>query len=317
MQKTDRLEKYYDLDKWLRKYQNGCVFNAKEAQMAQIPHQLAETFRALHAKAPGFIMPNAWDAGSAVILAAEGFKALGTTSAGIAFSLGKADYRPREARFAVTREEMFARMKEIAAAVSVPVNGDLEAGYGDSPEAVAETISLAIEAGLSGGNIEDKIPFRDALYDEALAVDRIVAARQAIDAAKSAFVLTARTDVFQRPAQDALGIAIRRGQRFIEAGADCVFVPGVIDLASIRTLATEIGVPINIVAGLGTAAGNVHEMLGSGARRISLGGSIARAALGFIRKSARELRDAGTLGFAAEQISQGDLNALFSQSSNR
>src|SRR5262245_51649440 len=121
-------------------------------------------FRALHTAPKGFVMPNAWDAGSAIVLAGEGFKAIATTSAGIAFSLGKPDYGVGDPRFAVTREEMFGRIREITAAARVPVNGDLEAGYGDSPEAVAETIRLAVAAGLAGGNIEDKQP-QGRLYE--------------------------------------------------------------------------------------------------------------------------------------------------------
>jgi 2-methylisocitrate lyase-like PEP mutase family enzyme len=274
-------------------------------------HQAAQAFQTLHASPPGFIMPNAWDAGSAMILAAEGFKAIGTTSAGIAFSLGKQDYNVTDPALAVTRDEMFARMRDIAAAVHVPVNGDLEAGFGDSPQAVAETIVMAMEAGLAGGNIEDKKPLQKSLYDETLAVERIAAARAAIGG--EAFVLTARTDAMQTHPQDALGTAIRRANLFLEAGADCVFIPGVTDLDSIALLLREIPGPINIVAGLGTAQGNAHHMLAAGIRRVSLGGSIARSALGFIRQCARELRGEGTFAFADNQIAPTDLNALFAK----
>ncbi|MDO8289357.1 MAG: isocitrate lyase/phosphoenolpyruvate mutase family protein [Parvibaculum sp.] len=271
--------------------------------------EAAQTFSTLHTASVGFIMPNAWDAGSAMILAAEGFKAIGTTSAGIAFSLGKQDYNVTDPALAVTRWEMFARMREIAAAVRVPVNGDLEAGFGDSPEDVAESIGMAIEAGLAGGNIEDKIPLSKNLYDEPLAVARIAAARAAIR--NNAFVLTARTDVMQVPSDDPLVTIIRRANLFLEAGADCIFVPGVTDLPTITILLREIKGPINIVAGLGTAQGNAHEMIKAGVQRISLGGSIARSALGFIRQCARELRDDGTFTFASEQISGAEINALF------
>ena len=136
----------------------------------------AAAFKELH-ETSGFIMPNAWDPGSAAILAAAGFPAIATTSAGIAFALARQDYGVTAAALAVPREEMFRSMRGIVEAVSVPVNGDLEAGYGDSPEAVAETIAMAIEAGLAGGNIEDKIPGRRELYDAGLAVERIAAAR--------------------------------------------------------------------------------------------------------------------------------------------
>ena len=256
-------------------------------------------------------MPNAWDAGSAVILAAEGFKAIATTSAGIAFALGRQDYQVNEARLGVSRAEMFAQMREIAEAVSIPVNGDLEAGYGDRPEEVADTIGQAIASGLAGGNIEDKPPFETALYDEALAVERIAAARERIGALGNDFVLTARTDAFPAAPNDALRTAIRRANLYLEAGANCVFAPGPSDMATVATLVKEIAGPINVVMGLGTAAGNAHDLIGAGVRRISLGGSIARSALGFVRRSARELRDRGTIEFANEQIGQAELNALF------
>lgn len=275
--------------------------------------EAAQTFRALHASPQGFLMPNAWDAGSALMLEAAGFTAIGTTSAGIAFSLGKQDYQVSDASLGVTREEMFARMRQIAEAVAIPVNGDLEAGFGDTPDAVATTIRMAIEAGLAGGNIEDKKPLEKGLYEEALAVERIAAARASIKDSGNAFVLTARTDAFQLDPAEALRTVIRRANLFLDAGADCIFAPGPSDPATIALLAREIGGPLNVVAGLGTAEGNAYAMLEAGARRISLGGSIARATLGFIRQCAFELRDIGTLGFAAGQISHAELNALFAQ----
>jgi 2-methylisocitrate lyase-like PEP mutase family enzyme len=271
----------------------------------------AQVFKALHQASPGFIMPNAWDAGSAILLAQEGFKAIATTSAGIAFSLGRPDYYAGAARLAVAREEMFRRIREIAQAVPLPVNADLEAGYGESPDEVAATIRLAIEAGLAGGNIEDKRPSLQGLYEESLAVERIAACREAIDKLGSSFVLTARTDAFILSPQAGLESSIRRAKLFRKAGADCLYVPGVVDAAAVAMLLREIEGPLNVVMGLGTHAGNAHAMLELGVRRISLGGSIARSALGFIRKCARELRDEGTLGFASGQIPQGELNTLF------
>lgn len=273
-------------------------------------------FAALHRAPTGFVMPNAWDAGSALVLAAAGFPALATTSAGIAFSRGLQDYAVSDPRLGVSREEMFARMREIADAVPVPVNGDLEAGYGDSPEEVAATVRLAIEVGLAGGNIEDKQPGA-GFYDESLAVERIAAARAAIDACRSAFVLTARTDALQGAAPEALAAAIRRANRYREAGADCLFAPGPSDVATVQVLVKEIAGPLNVVMGLGTAKGNARDLLAVGVQRISLGGSIARAALGFVRRCAEELRDVGTIGFAAGQIAQGELNALFAEARER
>lgn len=273
----------------------------------------ATAFKAMHHAARGFVMPNAWDAGSAVILAEAGVAAIATTSAGIAFSLGRPDYNVRDPRLAVSREESFARIRQIADGVALPVNGDLEDGYGRQPDAVAETMRLAIAAGLAGGNIEDKDPRADGLYDEALAADRIRAARAAIDASGTDFVLCARTDAFQGPPETALKTSIRRGLLFREAGADCIYPPGVAELATVRTLVKEIGAPLNIVTGLGKAALSVTDLLDAGVARVSLGGAIARAALGFVRRSVRELHEQGTIGFAAGQIPQGELNTLFTR----
>lgn len=266
------------------------------------------TFRELHAGR--FVMPNAWDAGSAVLLAAAGFPAIATTSAGIAFSLAKGDHTLPDGAPAVSREQMFERIREITTASAVPVNGDLEDGYGAEPARVAETIALAREAGLAGGNIED-YDGRE-LYDAGLAVERIVAAREA---AGPDFVLTARTDgqLLRTPA--SLADSIDRANRFRAAGADCLYVPGVNSLESIRLLVQEIDGPVNVVIGLGTSTLTVADLQSVGVTRISLGGSIARAALGFVRRSADELATKGTITFAADQIPQAALNELFARSS--
>lgn len=264
------------------------------------------TFRELH---DGFfVMPNAWDAGSAVVLADAGFPAIATTSAGIAFSLGKGDHTLPDGAPAVSREDMFARVQEITAASAVPVNGDLEDGYGADPSAVAETIRLARAAGLAGGNIED-YDGRE-LYDVELSVDRIVAAREA---AGPDFVLTARTDGQLLRTPTSLEDSIDRANRFHEAGADCLYVPGVNDLDSIRTLVKEVAGPLNVVLGLGTSTLTVPVLESAGVTRISLGGSIARAALGLVRRAAHELLTTGTIDFAAGQIPQAELNQLFAR----
>lgn len=268
----------------------------------------ADAFRALHAAESGFIMPNAWDAGSARMLAAAGFPAIGTTSAGIAFSLGRQDYGAEPAH-RVSRDAMLARIREIAAASPVPVNADLEAGYGDAPEEVAVTIRDAMAAGAAGGNIEDKIPDRSGLYDLSLAVERIQAAREAIDAAGGGFVLTARTDAIV--AAGGLGEAIARANRYREAGADCLFAPGAADPDAIGALVREIDGPVNCVLGLGSNEGNAHAWIERGVQRVSLGGTIARACLGLIRDAATELRAKGSIGFAERQIPQAELNRLF------
>lgn len=267
-----------------------------------------DTFLKLHHAGRGFVMPNAWDAGSAVVLAAEGFPAIGTTSAGIAFSHGKPDYGVAEARFSVTRDEALARLAQIAASVAVPVNADLESGYGDTPEAVAETVRRAIAAGAAGGNIEDVDRATGRLYPLPLAVERIAAARAA---AGPHFVVNARTDAVLQGVDDALTVAIERANRLAEAGASCVFVPGIADVERARLCVRELQVPLNLVVGLNEAGSNAHALIDAGVARVSVGGSIARAALGLVRAAARELREAGTVSYAQGQVPQAELNRLF------
>jgi len=280
-----------------------------------MPTTQPATFRALHRQPGGFIMPNAWDAGSAILMAAEGFGAIATTSAGIAFSLGKQDYQVSDPRLGVSREVMFERMAGIVDAVAIPVNGDLETGWGDRPEDVADTLRQAIAIGLAGGNIEDRMPGEGAVfYDEALAVERIAAGAQAVRAAGGGFVFTARTDVLQSKDATALSACIRRANLYLEAGADCIYPVGVTDAGTIALLTREIAGPLNIVAGL-SGPMTPRAILAAGAQRVSLGGSIARATLGFIQRSIRELRETGTLEFAEGQIGPADLNRLFAEAS--
>lgn len=268
-------------------------------------------FLQLHRARRGFVMPNAWDAGSAVVLASEGFAALGTTSAGIAFSLGKPDYAVSEPRFAVSRDEALERLRQITRCVGVPVNADLESGYGRTPEDVAQTVKMAIEAGAAGANIEDVDRATGKLYEIALAAERMSAAHEAAIASGKTFVLNARTDAVLSDPPHGLDTAIERANRFVEAGAHCIFVPGVADGVRAACLVRHIGAPINLVAGLNEAASSAWDLLDAGVQRVSVGGSIARAALGLVRRAARELRDAGTVSYAMDQIPQPELNRLF------
>ncbi|MGH7911483.1 MAG: isocitrate lyase/PEP mutase family protein [Candidatus Dormibacteraceae bacterium] len=267
------------------------------------------TFRALHERGRTFVMPNAWDAGTAILLAGAGFEAIATTSAGIAFSMGRPDHVIPEGGRRVDRSAMFERMREIAEAVALPVNGDLEDGYGPDPEDVAGTIRDAIAIGLAGGNIEDHAP--GGLYDRDRAVQRVAAAVEAARA--SGFVVTARTDGLLLDPTRPLSDAIERANRYREAGADCLYVPGVNDLQVIETLVQEIEGPLNVVVGLGGGGLTVSSLRDRGVVRISLGGTIARAALGLVRDSARELLERGTLEFAEGQFSQSELNAVFAE----
>ncbi|MDO8122741.1 isocitrate lyase/phosphoenolpyruvate mutase family protein [Isoptericola sp. b490] len=265
-------------------------------------HQVskAEAFRALHT-GRGFVLPNAWDAGSARILEQVGFPAIATTSAGIAWSLGVPDGGR------VDRDTMLEHIGRIVRAVDVPVTADLEAGYGDTPEEVARTVALAVELGAVGGNLEDARA--GGLYGIGEAVDRVAAARAA--APPGAFVLNARTDTyFGGVSGDPFDATVERATRYVEAGADCVFVPGVVEEDTIRRLVAAIPAPLNVVAGLASTV-DTTTLMSLGARRVSLGGSLARAALGLLERAGRELLDTGTLGFLDGAIGYADLQRRF------
>lgn len=272
----------------------------------------AERFVELH-KEGCFLLPNAWDVGSARILEAAGFPAVATTSAGVAFSLGRPDhdfFAEQVAEGRVDRETMMRRVREIADEVAVPLSADLEDGYGESPETVATTISMALAAGAAGGNIEDFTGDRTRpLYDAELSVDRIRAARAAVDAGGEPFVLVGRTDGLL--VGGSLDDCIRRGNAYLAAGADCAFVPGAADAATIGTLVRELDGPLNVVMGLTGNALSMDDLRALGVRRVTVGGSIARAMYGHLLSAARELADKGTFSYATDQIPQTDLNHLF------
>ncbi|MER6273435.1 isocitrate lyase/phosphoenolpyruvate mutase family protein [Streptomyces sp900105755] len=255
-----------------------------------------------------FLLPNAWDAGSARVLESAGFPAVATTSAGIAFSLGRADHDYGGGR--VDRATMVDRIREIAAEVRVPVSADLEDGFGEAPGTVAETISMTLAAGVAGGNIEDFTGDRSRpLYDPELAAERIRAAREAVDSAGEPFVLVGRTDVLLTGGR--LDEAIRRANAYLAAGADCAFVPGAADAGTIATLVREIAGPLNVVMGLTGGALSLADLRGLGVRRVTVGGSIARAMYAQLLAAARELAERGTFSYADKQLSQTDLNELF------
>ncbi|MGW3285978.1 isocitrate lyase/PEP mutase family protein [Streptomyces sp. NPDC001002] len=277
--------------------------------------QLAERFVELH-KEGCFLLPNAWDVGSAKVLEAAGFSALATTSAGVAFSLGRpdhdffADAAAAGGDGRVDRSTMLARVREIAGGVSVPVSADLEDGYGEAPEVVAETISAALAAGVAGGNVEDFTGERARpLYRYDLAVERIRAAREAVDGHGEPFVLVGRTDVLL--VGGSLDECVRRANAYLAAGADCAFVPGAADAATIGTLVRELDGPLNVVMGLTGNALGMAELRELGVRRVTVGGSIARAMYRRLVLAARELAESGTFSYAEDQMSQGELNSLF------
>ncbi len=238
-----------------------------------------------------FVIPNPWDAGTARILTALGFPALTTTSAGLAFALGRKDG-------AVTRDEALANAKAIVDATDLPVAADLENGYGDAPEAAAETIRLAGGVGLVGGSIEDASgdPKRP-IYDFAHAVERVAAAVQAARAFPFPFVLVGRAENFLHGRPD-LDDTIRRLQAFEAAGADALFAPGLTRADDIRTVCSAVKKPVNVVMGLKNAPFSVAELQALGVRRISVGSALSRAALGEFVRAAKEIKEKGTFRFA-------------------
>ena len=257
-------------------------------------------------------MPNAWDAGSAAILAAAGFAALGTTSGGVNWSRGREDYV-----YAVPASEMLSDYGAIAEAVDVPVSGDLENGYAAEPERVAETIRQSIECGMIGGSIEDSTGDpQKPLYPLDLAVERIRAARRAADAVDWPYTLTARCEVYfadldKVHGENPYSEAVRRANLYREAGADCIFIPGPSDKDTIAGLVRDIPAPISVVTGLGESQLSVAQLADLGVRRISTGGSLARACFGLLRRSADEIFETGTFGYLRDAISDPDINAFF------
>lgn len=258
--------------------------------MSPTQTEKAVAFRALHDRPGAFVIPNPWDAGSARLLAGLGFEALATSSAASAGVLGRRDGM-------ITRDEAMAHARAIASAVDVPVSADLEKGFGDSPEAVAETIRLAAETGLAGGSIEDATgdPARP-IFDFGQAVERVAAAVEAARALPFAFVLTARTENFVRNIPD-LDDTIRRLQAFEKAGADVLFAPGLPDLESVRAVCAAVSKPVNFMAGIKGHSFTVAELEAAGVKRISVATSLYRSAMTGMLNAAREIREQGTFGY--------------------
>lgn len=273
----------------------------------------AERFRALHARPGAFVIPNPWDAGTARILAGLGFEALTTTSAGLAFTLGR-----RDGAGVVTRDEAFTNAKAIVDATDLPVAADLENGYGHMPEAVAETIRLAAEvAGLVGGSIEDATGDpRRPIYDFQHAVERVAAAAEAARALPFPFVLVGRAENFLHGRPD-LDDTIRRLQAFEAVGADALYAPGLIKAEDIRTVCAAVSKPVNVVMGRKGVSFSVAELAALGVRRISVGSALSRAALAAFVRAAREIREHGTFAFAEEAIPYAEANDLMALPSNR
>lgn len=272
--------------------------------MPDITVAKAIRLRGLHAAAGAFVIPNPWDPVSARLLAARGFAALATSSAACAALLGRADY-------GVTREETLAHARLIAGAVDVPVSADLEHGFGVAPESVAETIRLAIDAGLAGGSIEDSTGDEARpLHDVDLAADRIAAAAEAARSAGVPFVLTARTENLVHDVGD-VDETIRRLQAYERAGADVLFAPGLRDLGDVRAVCSAVRAPVNFMAGYKGCSYTVAELAAAGVKRISLAASLYRTALTGVDAAAREIVERGSFGYADRILTTPDLAPFF------
>ena len=271
----------------------------------------AEDFQSLHVNPDTFIMANAWNAGSAVILEEAGFKAIATTSAGIAYSHALPDWEG-----AVSFETALDETTKIASAVDIPVSMDAENGYGDSAESVASNIKKIVATGVVGANIEDYTGSPNKpLYDSQLATERILAAKKALADFDHPFTLTARTDCFLTQHPNALSESITRINLFREAGADCLFVPGIKDIGTIKTVVKEANGPVTVVMGLAGSPISLSELQDAGVSRISIGGSLARATFGLVRNAAKEMLEKGTFEFSKHQIVDNELCNLFKDTS--
>ena len=266
-----------------------------------------QKFRDLHTADGIFVMPNAWNAGSARMLEAAGFAAIGTTSAGIAYCRGVPDYEG-----ALTLEAALEETDRICASVCAPVSADAENGYGHDPDDVAECIRVFAAAGAVGAGIEDySASWGASLYERDHAVERIRAAKAAANALDFPFTLTARAECYLVDHPEPFRESVTRANLYREAGADCLYVPGVKDAATINALVREIDGPINVLMGLSGNLLSVAELESLGVKRISIGGSLARATFGLIRDATDEIKTHGTFGFSAKQIPDDELCKFF------
>ena len=266
-----------------------------------------ETFRALH-QSGCFVLPNPWDAGSAFYLEHLGFKAVATTSAGFAFTKALAD----GPEF-VSRDVMLEHFRELVEATSLPVNADFQNGYADDPEGVAESVRLCVETGVAGLSIEDNSgQSEEPLYDFDLALERIKAARKAIDDTGTGVILTARCEAWLVGDADPLNTSIERLVAFADAGADCLYAPGVTDFEEISAIVDAVAPkPVNVLVSTNNCNVTVAELADLGVRRISIGGALARAAWGGFVSAAKEIQERGSFAAFADATPFSELNDLF------
>ena len=272
--------------------------------MAGSQVEKANRFRALHAAPDAFVIANAWDAGSARILAGVGFVALATSSGAAAGMLGRRDGM-------ITRDESLAHARAVVDATDLPVSADLEKGFGDAPEDAALTIRMAGDIGLVGGSIEDASGPGRPLYDPGQARERIAAAVEAARAMPFPFTLTARAENFIRGNPD-LEDTIKRLLAFEAAGADVLMAPGLPDLAAVRTVCSALSKPFNFMAGIPGKSFSVAELAAAGVKRISLATSLYRAAMSGLLDAAREVKERGTLGYVDTSVPTPELNRFMS-----
>ncbi len=283
--------------------------NISELDSEPLPLKLsqaekAEIFLSMHHEAKAFIIPNPWDIGTARLLAQLGYRALATTSAGYAFSIGQRDNT-------IDRETMMSHVKDIVEATNLPVSADLENGFGDSPETVAETIQFSSKVGLVGASIEDATNQQDnPIYEFELAVDRIRAAAEAKRSFAHPFVLTGRTENYLVGRPD-LKDTIKRLQAYQEAGADVLYAPGVTSKDDIAAIVHSVDRPVNVVMGLQGVKLSVDELTEIGVKRISVGSSLSRAALGAFLRAANEMLEKGTFNFSDDAVSYAEISAMF------
>jgi 2-methylisocitrate lyase-like PEP mutase family enzyme len=265
-----------------------------------------QIFAALHERDRAFIIPNPWDVGTARLLAQLGFEALATTSAGYSFSMGQRDN-------SVARAEMLMHVATIASATDLPVSADLENGFGDFPEIVAETFKFAAAAGLVGGSIEDmsRQPGRP-IYEIGFATERVRAAAEVVRDLPFAFTLTARAENYLAGRPD-LSDTIKRLQAYQAAGADVLYAPGIVSEEDIATIVKSVDRPVNVVMGLQGVQLSLDELSALGVKRVSVGSALARAALGAFLRAAREMREHGTFTFAEQAVGYRDIDAMLSQ----
>ena len=266
---------------------------------------LVRTFRALH-ESGCFVLPNPWDIGTAIYLEHVGFKALATTSAGFAFLRGKPDG-------GVPRDDMLAHIREIVNATTLPVNADFHAGYADDPENVAANVRLCVETGVAGLSIEDSTGRSDyPLYEKKLAIERIRGARSAIDDSKTGVVLTGRCEAWLVGDSDPLRTALERLAAYAQAGADCLYAPGVSDPDEIGQVVKAVAPkPVNVLVSGFNHQLTLSRLADFGVRRVSVGSGLALAAWGAFIRAAKEIKTNGTFSLLADNAPSAELNELF------